>query len=72
MDIASLCSMTIGYDASSCKLKRRGILRGWISKDSNIETPMKTNKKRVFVPGQGETTWGYGFYKKKVISDQSR
>ena len=32
-------------------------------------------KKRFFVSGQGETTWGfwgYGFYQKKVISDQSR
>ena len=22
-------------------------------------------KEEVFVPGKGETTWGYGFYKKK-------
>ena len=28
-------------------------------------------KKNVFVSGQGETTWGYGFYPKKVISDES-
>ena len=30
------------------------------------------NKKEItFVPGQGETTWKYEFYQKKVISDQS-
>ena len=30
------------------------------------------NKKEItIVPGQGETTWKYGFYQKKVISDQS-
>ena len=28
-------------------------------------------KKNVYVSGQGETTWGYGFYPKKVISDKS-
>ena len=33
-------------------------VRGWISKDSIIETPLKI----VFVSGQGENTWGYGFY----------
>ena len=47
-------------------------LRGWISKNSNIETPMNIYKKIVFVPGQGETTWGYGFYPKKVILDPSQ
>ena len=29
-------------------------------------------KKIVFVSGQGETTWGYGFYQKKVILDKSQ
>ena len=28
-------------------------------------------KKIVFVSGQGETTWAYGFYQKKVFSEQS-
>ena len=47
-------------------------LRGWISKDSNTYRDTHENKKKlVFVPGQGQTTWGYGFYKKKVILDQS-
>ena len=29
-------------------------------------------KKIVFVSGQEETTWGYGFYQKKVILDKSQ
>ena len=29
-------------------------------------------KKKFFVSGQGKTTWGYGFYQKKVILDKSQ
>ena len=47
-------------------------LRGWISKDFDIETPMKKLKNEFLCLGKGKLLGEMGFTKKNVILDESQ
>ena len=54
-------------EASHCKVELFFSLdlRGWISKDSNLETPMNIKKNEFLCLGKGKLLGDMGFTKKK-------